>query len=347
MLPKRAVLVGALCAFSLYATSSHADIKWYGDYSTNNFLQWGNLQCQAPLVCPARNSAPTSGPLQLWSWSTPAADMPPPLPWGPQIALRVDIAQIPYPTNSTVRAEASGSLEGGSVALYGSTTDNSQRYYSWSTYIPTGFPDATATNTNLFHVLTQWHHQSYCWSPPLGVNLGRTTARNQSGPYALTLDSVEEFPPADPAVGQHDDRLWSATLKKGVWHNFVVHVFWSSTYGRDGVPDGWVEFWHSTGTDAPVYQTLQACHTRTGDPKCHRRTLFNWGSGRALCSQDTSNPALKTDGSVMYNYLKQGLYRDNAEASEEIIWHKGMVVTTGPPAGLVDAAVSGTSGPFY
>ena len=89
--------------------------------------------------------------------------------------------------------------------------EGDDRWYSWSTLFPADFP---APQT--WQVFTQWHHSGCCGSPPLE--------------FDLEGENVQ--------IAHHGDQvLWSTPLVRGVWHDFVVHVYFSST-------DGFIEFWY-------------------------------------------------------------------------------------------------------
>ncbi|HZR10265.1 MAG TPA: polysaccharide lyase [Myxococcales bacterium] len=83
--------------------------------------------------------------------------------------------------------------------------EGNDRWYAWSTMFPTDFP---APNT--WQVFTQWHHSGCCGSPPVEFDvLGETIQLAHDGGTIL----------------------WSTPLVRGVWHDFAVHVYWSSTNG--------------------------------------------------------------------------------------------------------------------
>lgn len=84
-------------------------------------------------------------------------------------------------------------------------------WYSWSTLFPADFP---APQT--WQVFTQWHHSGCCGSPPLE--------------FDVLGERVQ-------IAHQGDQILWSAPLVRGVWHDFVIHVYFSSTAG-------YIEFWY-------------------------------------------------------------------------------------------------------
>jgi len=103
--------------------------------------------------------------------------------------------------------------------------EGNDRWYSWSTLFPADFP-APPT----WQVFTQWHHSGCCGSPPLEFDLeGERIQIAHAG----------------------DQVLWSTPLVRGVWHDFVIHVFFSSS-------DGFIEFWYDgkKALDRTAVQTL-------------------------------------------------------------------------------------------
>ena len=102
-------------------------------------------------------------------------------------------------TNSGTRNEVENSS-----AQYNEVEGN-DKWYAWSTMFASDFP---APNT--WQVFTQWHHSGLTGSPPLEFDvLGETIQLAHNGGTIL----------------------WRRPLVRGVWHDFVVHVFWSSTNG--------------------------------------------------------------------------------------------------------------------
>ena len=100
-----------------------------------------------------------------------------------------------------------------------SETEGMDRYYAWSTMFDASYPIE-----NKWQVFTQWHHSGCCGSPPLEFNVnGQTLGLERNPP-----------PGTGPTVG-----VWSTPLVRGVWHDFVLHVIWSSN------PDlGFIELWY-------------------------------------------------------------------------------------------------------
>jgi MYXO-CTERM domain-containing protein len=119
-------------------------------------------------------------------------------------ALRVELHQGDV-SNSGTRNEL-----GLETAQYQEVEGN-DRWYAWSTLFPSDYP-----SNNTWQVFTQWHHSGCCGSPPLEFDV----------------------------IGEHiqmahngDTVLWTAPLQRGVWHDFMVHVYWSSG-------SGYVELWY-------------------------------------------------------------------------------------------------------
>jgi Polysaccharide lyase len=112
-------------------------------------------------------------------------------------------------------------------------TEGTDRYYAWSTMFDASYPVA-----NTWQVFTQWHHSGCCGSPPLEFDVNGQTL------------SLSRNPP--PGTGS-TVALWTTPFVRGVWHDFVMHVVWSSN------PDlGFIELWYD-GTkviDGKAVQTL-------------------------------------------------------------------------------------------
>jgi hypothetical protein len=113
-------------------------------------------------------------------------------------------------------------LHQGDIAFSGTRNEVSQegkpevegndRWFAWSTLFPSDFPASTS-----WQVFTQWHHSGCCGSPPIEFDL-----EGERIQFAHHGDQV----------------LWSTPLVRGVWHDFVVHVYFSSTAG-------FVELWYN------------------------------------------------------------------------------------------------------
>jgi MYXO-CTERM domain-containing protein len=91
-------------------------------------------------------------------------------------------------------------------------SEGNDRWYAWSTLFPADYP-----SNDTWQVFTQWHHTGCCGSPPVEFSvIGEHIQLGHDGSAEV---------------------LWTAPLVRGVWHDFVVHVFWSST-------DGYVELYY-------------------------------------------------------------------------------------------------------
>jgi hypothetical protein len=113
-------------------------------------------------------------------------------------------------------------------------TEGMDRYYAWSTMFDASYPIAST-----WQVFTQWHHSGCCGSPPLEFDVDGQNL------------SLSRNPP--PVSGGTTTSLWSTPLVRGVWHDFVLHVIWSSN------PDlGFIELWYdgNKAIDRKAVQTL-------------------------------------------------------------------------------------------
>lgn len=83
--------------------------------------------------------------------------------------------------------------------------EGNDKWYAWGTLFPGDYP-SNAT----WQVFTQWHHSGCCGSPPVEFDV--VGERIQLAHDGGTI-------------------LWSTPLVRGVWHDFVIHVYWSSNNG--------------------------------------------------------------------------------------------------------------------
>ncbi|HYV66701.1 MAG TPA: polysaccharide lyase [Myxococcales bacterium] len=97
-------------------------------------------------------------------------------------------------------------------------TEGMDRYYAWSTMFDASYPIA-----NTWQVFTQWHHSGCCGSPPLEFDVDGQTL------------SLSRNPPDNTGTVA----IWSTPLVRGVWHDFVLHVIWSSSADK-----GFIELWY-------------------------------------------------------------------------------------------------------
>lgn len=120
-------------------------------------------------------------------------------------ALRVEVRQGDDPINASGnRAEVLWSpLE----------AEGNERWYAWSTLWPTGYPSSPT-----WQLFAQWHHTGLTGSPPLELYVNGETMS-----LRVSASTV----------------VWSAKLQRGAWHDFLLHVKWSSD-----AKVGFVELWY-------------------------------------------------------------------------------------------------------
>ncbi|HTO96061.1 MAG TPA: polysaccharide lyase, partial [Myxococcales bacterium] len=136
-------------------------------------------------------------------------------------ALRAELHQGDVASNGTrneLRLSDSGFNE----------VEGNERWYAWSTLFPSDFPAPTGA----WQVFTQWHHSGCCGSPPVELDVEGETIQ-------LAHDGAT---------------VWSAPLVRGVWHDFVMHVLWSSS------GSGFVELYYD-GTKVLDHTAMQTLHS--------------------------------------------------------------------------------------
>jgi hypothetical protein len=120
-------------------------------------------------------------------------------------ALRVEVRQGDDPINASGdRAELVGPTE----------TEGNDRYYAWSTQWATDYPSVAT-----WQAFTQWHHTGNTGTPPLEMYVN-----GESMHLAIRAD---------------ESVVWTHPLERGAWHDFILHVKWSSDPGV-----GFVELWY-------------------------------------------------------------------------------------------------------
>lgn len=80
--------------------------------------------------------------------------------------------------------------------------EGNERFYAWSTLWPLDYPSAPT-----WQLFTQWHHEGNSGSPPLELFVNGETIN-------LRVEGERV--------------VWQAPLERGKWHDFVLHVYWSS-----------------------------------------------------------------------------------------------------------------------
>lgn len=135
-------------------------------------------------------------------------------------ALRTELRQGDY-ANSGTRNE----VENSSAQF--NEVEGNDKWYAWSSMFASDFP---APNT--WQVFTQWHHSGLTGSPPLEFDVyGENIQLAHNGSTVL----------------------WRTPLVRGVWHDFVVHVYWSST-------NGYVDLYYD-GAKALDHQATQTLYS--------------------------------------------------------------------------------------
>ncbi|MFL5420701.1 MAG: polysaccharide lyase [Myxococcales bacterium] len=123
-----------------------------------------------------------------------------------QYALRTEVRQGDIASNGT-RNELDYMLQQG---------EGTDLYYSWSTMFPAEYP-----NTAGFQVFTQWHQQQNIGNaPPVVFHIA-------NGQLRFTNNVTGTM-------------VWSAPLVRGVWHDFIAHIKWSSNASV-----GFCELWYN------------------------------------------------------------------------------------------------------
>jgi hypothetical protein len=130
-------------------------------------------------------------------------------------ALRAEVVQGDNPIN------ASGNRN--ELVRMTNESEGDERYYGWSTLFPEDYP-FTAT----WQLFTQWHHSGSNGAPPVRFILGCS-----AGDCGVPLPDTMFF----IVNGQN---LWlEGPVTRGEWHNFALHVKWSSNPNV-----GFVELWY-------------------------------------------------------------------------------------------------------
>jgi MYXO-CTERM domain-containing protein len=91
--------------------------------------------------------------------------------------------------------------------------EGNERWYGWSTLWPDDYP-----SQKTWQLFVQWHHSGCCGSPPVELYVNGET-------MSLRLNASQV--------------VWNEPLVRGKWHDFVMHVKWSSD-----PKIGYVELWY-------------------------------------------------------------------------------------------------------
>jgi uncharacterized protein (TIGR03382 family) len=127
-------------------------------------------------------------------------------------------------------------------------TEGDERYYSWSTLFPSDYPLSPT-----WQVFTQWHHSGDSGAPPVRFVLGCS-----AGDCGVGMPDTVFF-----IVTGHG--LWTLPhIQLGVWHDFVLHVKWSSSASV-----GLIELWYDGQQVVPQTNVAtlfagQTCYLKQG-----------------------------------------------------------------------------------
>lgn len=115
------------------------------------------------------------------------------------------------------------------LVLMTNETEGDERYYSWSTLWPEDYPFYPT-----WQLFTQWHHSGPSGAPPVRFVLG-CSAADCGQPMPDTMFFI--------VSGQG---IWTEKVVPGKWHDFVLHVKWSSN-----PQTGFVELWYDGNLVVP------------------------------------------------------------------------------------------------
>jgi hypothetical protein len=211
-------------------------------------------------------------------------------------ALRVEVRQGDDPINASGdRAE---------LVYSPVEKEGNDRYYSWSTMWAQDFP-----SEKTWQAFTQWHHTGDTGTPPLEMYVNGET---------MYL-----------AIGAEETVVWTHPLERGAWHDFILHVKWSSDPGV-----GFVELW---------YDGQQALGKTTG------ATMYPGQDNilkQGLYRNDTISEVgvLYHDGMTAATSLEDVLPQQAAQAAQAGQAAPAAGTTTGGTASQPDSTATGTGG---
>jgi hypothetical protein len=142
--------------------------------------------------------------------------------------------------------------------------EGDERYYHWQTYFPADFNAA-----DYWQIFTQWHQYISGGSPPLAIMVWGNQIQ-------LGNENAEYY--------------WTTPLQLGEWHDFIIHVIWSSNAST-----GAVEVWYDGQHVLPLTPTatLFAGDTVYLKQGLYRKsainytqTLYDWGMTIATSLSD-------------------------------------------------------------
>ena len=163
-----------------------AGTLWKGDFETGNTSQWTREQSVASSRLQVVTDVVRDG----------------------RYALKATVKQGDDPIN------ASGNRN--ELLYVTHETQGKEYFYKWSTLFPNNYPVHDS-----WQVITQWHQEGCCGSPPLEFFVRGDKINLRVG-------------------GDTKPVLWQTSINKGNWHDFVLHVKWSSDKKV-----GFVELFHN------------------------------------------------------------------------------------------------------
>jgi hypothetical protein len=108
----------------------------------------------------------------------------------------------------------------------GEAREGEERWYKWWTMFDASYPSHPA-----WQLFTQWHHSGSSGSPPVEFLVNGEEIRFSTRECGSCTATV---------------RVLDATLDRGVWHEFILHVKWSSDAAV-----GFVEVWYDGSLAVP------------------------------------------------------------------------------------------------
>jgi MYXO-CTERM domain-containing protein len=200
--------------------------------------------------------------------------------------------------------------------------EGDDRYYHWQTMFPSDYQSASD-----WQIFTQWHQYNTGGSPPLAI---------------MTWGN-------EVKLGNNEDvYFWTTPLPLGSWHDFIIHVTWSSSASVGGV-EVWYDGQHvlpftPAATLFPgdsVYLKQGMYRSQTVD---YDQTLYHAGMTVATTLADVLPPASPPDaGAPDAGTPDAGSAVSNRDGGAWSDIDAG--VAPAPGAGLVDAGAITRGGP--
>jgi hypothetical protein len=197
---------------------------------------------------------------------------------------RLQVVQSPVPPGAKYALQATvqpgDMIYGGARAELDYEGDSPQegdeRYYHWQSYFPEDFQPA-----NYWQLFTQWHQYVSGGSPPLAMMVWGNVIQigNENSQY-----------------------FWMTPFEMGVWHDFIVHVLWSTDATVGGV-EVWYDGQHVLPFthDATLFPN-DTIYVKQGlyrkDVIDYPQTVYHCGMTVATELSDVWGDVLGVDGGV-------------------------------------------------